>query len=132
MHRMQVCSFVHFLKLTHSLLVSLLLNSLLRTGTSLWNNHHPGSGHGMAKHPIISWHFPQIKNSRMDNWSIAKRNIKPGIAFAGLLMSGHSAPVLQNCFYVLNVMLSTKLIHQWLILSMYNSVFLKKDFSCKF
>ena len=29
----------------------------------------------------------------MDDWSIAKQNIKPGIAFAGLLVSGHSAPV---------------------------------------
>ena len=126
MYRMRVCIFVHFLKLTHSLLVSLLLNSLLRTGTSLQNNHRPGNGHGTAKHPIILWHFPHIENSRTDDWSIAKQNIKPGIAFAGLLMSGHSAPVLQDCFYVLNVMLSTKLMHQWLILSMYNSVFQKK------
>ena len=80
-------------------------------------------GHNGVKHPIVLWHSPHIENLRMDDWSIAKQNIKPGIAFAGLFVSGHTSPVLQDCFYILNVMLSTKLMHQWLILSVYNSVF---------
>ena len=76
---------------------------------------------GEASHHLMA--LPTHRNLRMDNWSIAKQNIKPGIAFAGLLVSGHTAPVLQDCFYVLNVMLSTKLMHQWPILSVYNSAF---------
>ena len=82
----------------------------------------------MVKHPIVLWHSPHTKTLIRIDWSDADPNIRLGSVNARLSLLEITAPVLQEPFTALNVMINIKWKHQWKNSFRHISVYLEINF----